>query len=150
MNSNTAAALQRLDEAEWFSCVGIKDTENTIVLSSWDEAIKHCSSLKWENLCLEATNQYRERLVERSRDRFVKWNDVGLGIRGVGKGLGDGKIGAVVGGHHLPNVFRQCVGWDIGHLCMEMEYADVFPPGFYSSQAYWYERGHFPCGWKGR
>ncbi len=28
--------------------------------------------------------------------------------------------------------------------------ADVYPPGFYASQAYWYASGHFPCGWRGK
>ena len=32
---------------------------------------------------------------------------------------------------------------------MEAEFADVYPPGFYASQAYWYVKGHFPCGWQG-
>ena len=41
------------------------------------------------------------------------------------------------------------VQWDILHVCMEAEYADVYPPGFYASQAYWYVKGHFPCGWQG-
>lgn len=31
---------------------------------------------------------------------------------------------------------------------MEAEYADIFRPAFYASQAYWYVKGHFPCGWE--
>jgi len=41
------------------------------------------------------------------------------------------------------------VQWEILGVCMEAEYADVYPPGFYASQAYWYVKGHFPCGWEG-
>jgi hypothetical protein len=25
----------------------------------------------------------------------------------------------------------------------------VYPPGFFASNAYWYIKGHFPCGWEG-
>lgn len=49
----------------------------------------------------------------------------------------------------LPKIFLDMVDWDILHLCMEAEYAEVYPPGFYASQAYWYMQGHFPCGWQG-
>lgn len=34
-------------------------------------------------------------------------------------------------------------------LGLKARYADVCPPGFYASQAYWYVQGHFPCGWQG-
>jgi hypothetical protein len=59
------------------------------------------------------------------------------------------KTKAVVEANHLPRGFVDTVQWDILRLCMEAEYADVFPPGFYASQAYWYMQGHFPCGWEG-
>jgi len=46
-------------------------------------------------------------------------------------------------------MFEHCVQWDILHVCMEAECADVFPAAYYASQAYWYVKGHFPCGWEG-
>lgn len=27
--------------------------------------------------------------------------------------------------------------------------SDLYPPGFFASNANWYVRGHFPCGWRG-
>ena len=62
MHPRTIATLHQLDKADWFSRVGVKDTEIAIVLASWDDAVAHCSSVDWENLCLEAANQYCERL----------------------------------------------------------------------------------------
>jgi hypothetical protein len=59
------------------------------------------------------------------------------------------KIQIVVRENDLPKAFEDTVQWDIIHLCMEAEYADVYPPGFYASQGYWYAKGHFPCGWQG-
>ena len=75
MHSRTLTTLDELEKANWFSCVGTRDTSAAVVLSSWPEAIQYCSSLEWENLLLEVSNQYRERLVERSKDRFQQWND---------------------------------------------------------------------------
>src|SRR5437660_3819126 len=76
MHPRTTATLEQLEKANWFACVGMKDTTAAIVLSSWQEAIEHCSSVEWENLCLEASNQYRERLLERSKEMYNLWNDL--------------------------------------------------------------------------
>src|ERR1700733_5759382 len=149
MHLKTIVTLDRLEEAAWFSCVGIKDTDVAIVLSSWQEAIDHCSSIEWENLCLEARNQYCERLVERSMERFRKWNETVDELKPIIIPFVKGKIEAVVRKHHLPKKFEDIVQWEILGVCMEAEYADVYPPGYYGSQAYWYVKGHFPCGWQG-
>jgi hypothetical protein len=149
MHPRTVATLDKLDKAEWFNCVGVKDTSAAIVLSSWEKAIEHCSSLEWENLCLEAANQFRERLVERSKERYRLWNDIVNEIKKTTEPFVHRKIQPVVNKYNLPKVFADTVNWDILHVCMEAEYADVFPPAYYASQAYWYVKGHFPCGWEG-
>lgn len=59
------------------------------------------------------------------------------------------KTKRVVEENELPKIFLDTIDWDILHVCMEAEYADVYPPGFFASQAYWYVKGHFPCGWVG-
>jgi hypothetical protein len=133
----------------WFRCVGLRDTDSAEVLSSWYQAIESCSSPEWEELCLEATNQYREKLAEKSRERFTKWNEMVLEIRPLTRALVQEKTQPIIEANGLPKVFLDTVDWDILHVCMEAEYADVYPPGFFASQAYWYMKGHFPCGWKG-
>ena len=149
MHPRTIATLDELEKAAWFSHVGEKDTEAAIVLSSWEEAGRFCSSLEWQNLCLDALNQYRERLVERSKERFQNWNEVVTEIKVTTIPLVRRKISPVVSANSLPRDFEGMVQWDILGVCMEAEYADVYPPGFYASQAYWYVKGHFPCGWEG-
>ncbi len=149
MHPRTIATLRELEEARWFSRVGVKDTDAAIVLSSWQEAIESCKSSEWEELCLEASNQYRERLCERSMERFRKWNDIVTEVKHYSMPLVLKMIEDVVRKNKLPKVFEDTVQWDIVGVCMEAEYADVYPPGFYASQAYWYVKGHFPCGWKG-
>jgi hypothetical protein len=153
MHPRTTATLEKLEQAEWFANVGtyagIEDRSKIVLLSSWQEAIQHCSSVEWENLGLEAANQYRERLLERSKDRYNIWNEIVEQLKPTTIPFVKRKIEAVVRVHNLPQVFEDTVQWDILHVCMEAEYADVYHPGYYASQAYWYVKGHFPCGWDG-
>jgi hypothetical protein len=149
MHPRTAVTLERLDKAQWFSRVGVNDVRLAIVLASWQEAIDHCSSDGWEDLCLEASNQYRERLAERSPERFTKWNEIVDELKSITIPFVRQKIEHVVRENNLPKVFEDMVQWDILGVCMEAEYADVYPPGFYAGLAFWYDKGHFPCGWRG-
>ena len=148
MHPRTLATLADLTKVTWFSAVGEPDPD-VVVLSSWTEAIEHCRSAEWEDLLLEAANQYCERLLERSKERFSLWNAIVEEIRPVTTALVREKIRDVATIQSLPNVFEDTVQWDILHLCMEAEYADIYPPGFFASQAYWYVAGRFPCGWQG-
>ncbi|QNN65238.1 hypothetical protein H9L12_00875 [Sphingomonas rhizophila] len=143
------ATLEQLRNADWFANVGVQTSSAVATLPDWPSAIASCSSPEWENLCLEAANHYRERLLERSPQAFSTWNDVVNAVKPSAMALVHDKTRYVVAAHSLPSAFSDTVNWDILHLCMEAEFADVFPPGFYASQAYWYERGHFPCGWRG-
>jgi len=149
MNPRVEATLGQLEKSDWFARVGVKDAAAAIVLSSWREAIEHCSSIEWENLCMEASNQYRMRLLEKSQERYNQWNELVDQLKPVTEALVRRKIEAVVRENNLPKVFEDTVQWDILGVCMEAEYADVYPPGYYASQAYWYVKGHFPCGWEG-
>ena len=76
MKPATIATLQELDAVEWFVKVGCRDTDVAEVLGSWDGAIEHCTSDEWKDLTLEAANQYRERLMERSPQRLAEWNSI--------------------------------------------------------------------------
>src|SRR5262249_16185151 len=149
MHPRTIATLEELESADWFAHVGEQDTSAVIVLSSWPQAVERCASVEWENLCLEAANQYCERLVERSIDRVRQWNDIAIELKKTTVPFVKRKLEPVVRANDLPAVFEGTVQWDILHLCMEAEYADVYPPGFYASHGYWYVHGHFPCGWEG-
>jgi hypothetical protein len=149
MDPRTIATLGELDKAHWFSRVGVRDAATATVLASWQGAIAHCSSIEWENLCLEMANQYRERLFERSKERFEMWNGIVNELKKTTRLFVRRKIEPVIREHKPPKVFEDTVQWDILHVCMEAEYADVYPPGFYASLASWYIKGHFPCGWQG-
>jgi hypothetical protein len=66
MHSRTTAALRELEKVSWFLRVGINDGSSVITLSCWPEAIEQCSSFEWEDLRLEAANQYRECIARHS------------------------------------------------------------------------------------
>jgi hypothetical protein len=149
LHPRTRATLDELERAAWFSAVGQPVSGPCVVLGSWPEAVASCASLEWENLTLEAANAYAVQLARRNRVRWDRWNDVVKDVKPASEALVARKIRSVVDQHSLPKVFADTVSWDILHVCMEAEYADVFPPGFYASQAYWYVQGHFPCGWEG-
>jgi hypothetical protein len=153
MHPRTKATLEQLETANWFAQVGtmygISQPEKIVMLSSWQEAVEQCSSIEWENLCLEAQNQYRMRLLDKNKDRYLQWNDVVEMLKPTTIPFVQRKIEAIVKQHDLPKVFEDTVQWDILGVCMESEFADVYPPGFFASNAYWYMKGHFPCGWQG-
>lgn len=149
MHDRTRATLDQLEHIEWFRSVGKHDTSNAIVLSSWSEAIEHCKSDSWQDLLQEAQNQYFDQIWRRDKEFTRKWNSIVDEVKPITTALVERKTLNVVKTHQLPKIFLDTVNWDILHLAMESEYADVYPPGFFASQAYWYVQGHFPCGWKG-
>jgi hypothetical protein len=149
MKEITAKTLANLRKVRWFRHVGRADTSKAMVLGSWESAVLSATSLEWENLCLEAANRYRMRLLERDRERFGRWNTVVEEVKPHSEALVEEKLWASdCADTAILEALRDTVRWDILHLCMEAEYADVYPPGFYASQAYWYQRGRFPCGWQ--
>lgn len=150
MHPRTIATLHELESAAWFSRVGVVDTQAVPVLQSWEDAIRHCSSLKWENVQLEASNRFREALFRASPRRFDAWNQVLDTVKPAAVDLVQRKVRNMVLQYGLPDVFEATVRWDIVGVAMEAEYADIYPPpGFFAAQAYWYAHGHFPCGWEG-
>lgn len=149
MHQRTEATLAELESKDWFANVGKHDSDRVTILNSWNEAVASCQSKEWGDLCLEASNQYASRLAERDKARFGAWNEHVKELKKITIPLVLRKTQRVVDTNQLPKAFVDMVQWDILHLCMEAEYADVFPPGFFASQAYWYLRGHFPCGWEG-
>lgn len=149
MHPRTWATFRELANQDWFLNVGQRDTNCARVLDSWEEAIESCRSPEWEDLCQEAVNQFCARLVERDRVQFNQWNTRLAEVKTVVVPMVEEKTRTIVDRFGLPSEFIDSVQWDMLHLGMEAEYSDVFPPAFFASQAYWYVKGHFPCGWEG-
>jgi len=149
MHSRTIETLGRLETASWFSRVGINEGSGVAVVTSWPQAIQHCNSDEWEDLLRVAMNQYREFIAHRSKERLHLWNGLVDEVKKITRPLVDRKTAAVIRENDLPKIFRIQVNYDITGICMEAEYADMCPPGFFTSIGHWYINGHFPCGWRG-
>jgi hypothetical protein len=111
--------------------------------------MRQCASTDWQALLVEAANRYSEAVAKRSPEAFANWNAIADELRPLVVELVREKTAEVTKRNDLPRLFEQTIQWDTLHLLMESEYADVYPPGFFASQAFWYTEGHFPCGWKG-
>jgi len=149
MHARTIERIDRLEKASWFSRVGVPTGPTVAVVSSWPEAIEYCAAPEWEDLLQEMLNQYREYIDEHFKERLQAWNEIIREVKKITTPLVERKIEAVVRENNLPRVFRLRVNFDATIFCMEAEYADICPPGFFTRLGAWYLDGHFPCGWWG-
>jgi len=149
MKQQTLDAFDRLEQNDWFSALGQPHEGPFIILGSWTEAVEICGAAEWQDLILEAANRYSEAIARRDTERFRQWNTVAVEVRKVVLPLVESKVRPVCVAYSLPGVVETCVRWDLIHFGLECEFADVFPPGFFASQVYWYVNGRFPCGWAG-
>ena len=150
MNSRSEEFLATLERIDWFSCVGLRDLEPATVLDSWKEAIIFATDRRqWESFRLERRNELTVFLHQDAMDRYRKWNDITADLKERIVPMVRRKITSVSVEHKLPESFEHCVRWDILGACMEIEYSDLRPAGFYMEMAAVYLKGHFPCGWDG-
>lgn len=149
MRGATRATLDELRSSDWFSRVGIQEAEHAIVLASWDEALASSQSLGWENLCQEAVNRYRGQIRRLNPQVLRHWNETVRLIKPHTMALVKQKLDEAHAHRSVPLEIEDAVQWDMLHACIEAELSEEVPPGFFASQAFWYVRGHFPCGWRG-
>jgi hypothetical protein len=149
MQPATRELLAQLGEAEWFSAVGHPLepalADSVAAVGSWNEAVAACSTDEWSNFTLEMQNQQTMFLHTHHRDRYRRWNDLVEEAKTAAKPLMT-KIASFFEQLGTPEV-KHCVEWDVLAACMELEYADVRPPGFSNGLMGWYLSGRFPCGW---
>ena len=149
MQAITTALLEKLANAQWFDRLGEKERKAVVVVSSWQEALESCNADEWGDTQLAGANLLRERVQDKTMDRYQQWNDLVRDLKPHVKSLVDRKTKGVVKEHRLPKAFTDSVMWDILNACLECEYADLCSPSFYDDLANWYIKGHFPCGWEG-
>jgi len=150
MNNRTLSAIAVLEKADWFCQVGINQADTVQTLSSWQEAMKYCDSVDGENFGLAGMNEVRDQVRVRADSRYQQWNDIVHDLEPAVKPLVKRKIDKVFRENDLPREpFELMVYKGILRPCIELEYCDVLQPGFFANIAYWYVKGHFPCGWKG-
>jgi hypothetical protein len=152
-NNGTLKGFQILNDAEWFSRVGtnLENTEDyefpIMPCSSWEEAIQHCSSPIWQNLCNEMTNLISHKVRSVSVDSYQQWNVIVESVKPLVETLIDEKVRPIARDLNFPPSFVHAIQWDILSLFIESEYSNQVNPGFYTAITYWYAVGRFPCGW---
>jgi hypothetical protein len=141
--------LKDLASANWFCRVGKHDVQAAKVVGSWEEAINSCLRLAWENVGLDASNAMTRRFSRDFPVRYQEWGAIATRVRSATDDLIQRKVRNFVNERKLPEEIVPHIGWDISHLLMESEYADLCKPAFFSVLGFYYVRGHFPCGWEG-
>jgi hypothetical protein len=138
-----------VEQIELFQYVGRHEPSTPIAASSWSEAMFYCSSDEWQDVIIEATNLYRIKLLNISKERYNGWNIIVKDVLPRVEELVTRKTKKVIEENNLPKIFIDTVIWDILHLAIGLEYADMQEFSFFVNNGYWYLNGHFPCGWQG-
>ncbi|HLH96326.1 MAG TPA: hypothetical protein VKW08_14525 [Xanthobacteraceae bacterium] len=149
MYSRTIARIEKLEKASWFSRIGVAAGASVAAVSSWPEAITCCDTKEWTDLRQEMLNQYGVYIHQHHRERLQDWNERIQAIKKLTEPLVERKTAPVIRENALPDIFRTRVRFDVAIFCMEAEYDDICPPGFFTRLGSWYLDGHFPCGWWG-
>lgn len=149
MKSVTAKHLKRFEDATWFANVG-KLMKDHVLLATWDQAIKHADGDHWMEEIGGMANHFGGILDREHYDRRRDfWNLLIKEMSIAAKPLVEAKLAA----HQRyfkgkENAERSLL--DIVRLsCMEREYSDVVPPGYFHMLAELVIAGRFPCGYNG-
>lgn len=154
MHPKTVAFLDELATTKWFSKVGMSDQSgnsvDTIFVSNWDEAIAYCTEQTYDDASLEAVNQISMYLHEHHREKYQLWNDKVAEIKPKTATLIRTKKSEAIKENRAPrNLADSPFSGDILHICIALEYSDLYQSEYYTKLVYWYLNGHFPCGWEG-
>lgn len=129
MKDITRESLNDLMSTGWFRAIGGPVTGDVVSLASWEQAETSCLSPGWQDLLLEAGNRYREKLFLANKQRFNMWNEVLAEVRAATDPLVDEKLAKITDMvRRPPESLTRVIKGDVMLLCMEAEYADVYPP----------------------
>ncbi|QDT65182.1 hypothetical protein [Calycomorphotria hydatis] len=142
--------IEKLNEIEWFSMVGKRADSSVTECEGWDQAVKLVTSREWQRVRLNRINALTNFLHENHNARYQEWNTIVGDITPcVEKLLGEKvDLTKIVKKGGRKKFFVE-IRLMIEGACIEAEYSDLVPPGFYTDLAEWYLKGHFPCGWEG-
>ncbi len=76
MHPRTVEILNRLEGTSWFSRVGLKENSGVAMVESWPQGVEYCTDPEWGDVRMEALNQFRELIADRSMERLRLWNDI--------------------------------------------------------------------------
>jgi hypothetical protein len=148
----TLSIVDRLLGIDWFVSVGEPiDSQPAISVQpvhSWEEAVRECTSENWSNTQLEARNILTRGLSAAHRSEYRKWNQhvdhtkelLTLDLMQLDRRVAELGIDPIV---------ASSAKWDVISAVMEETYGDLSSFRFFTQLICFYERGHFPYGWRG-
>jgi hypothetical protein len=148
MRDATQDAVARLKATMLFTQVGEPiDDDSVLQVFNWNDAWQARLSQLWQYLAYDERNCFTRTLARSHRERYQLWNSVTQQCRPLVVECVDRSIEV------CPSEARESIKvnaqWSLLNGLMEVEYADVVPPAFFTKLLDWYMRGHYPCGWEG-
>jgi hypothetical protein len=107
------SVLEQLDDADWFSRVGVRDADVAIVLSSWQEALAHLASAEWKELRMMAACALSESVCDRSGEGLEKFDETMQELFSIVSPFVHYKLDEFVRVNNLPEIFEKMVFFDI-------------------------------------
>jgi len=145
--------FSRFETINWFSKCATGSNPalgwDIIWVRDWRTAAESLSHPNWEDTTLHARNALTTHLAARDQSAYQKWNVL---MKEARQRIGTEVMPIVEQfqqEHSLSEMFSQCVRWDLLGAVMEATYKRFRPPVFFDRLLTIYERGRFPCGWKG-
>mgnify|MGYP000002206865 FL=1 len=147
MQRRTVDLSEQLFSAQWFHSIGQPLDAGVYQVESWGEAVDYCEDT--DQAFLEA-GDYTVQLRRKAPKEFRRWNDVVVAVKRLVVARVDERVEALrLSKEHEVKV-RDRARWTIVSACVEAEYLDVIPAGFFLPLSDWYIKGRFPCGWRGK
>lgn len=146
----TQNTLNQLMSKPLFSKVGEFISDLVTPVCNWEDAFRECSTYDYKALRNNASNQLTIELHEYHNDLFNQtWNAYGEAIHFYIKEFVTTEVSKLKLNAEMTKRITDCVNWDLLHLGFECQYSDLIKPAFFTGLSYWYDQGHFPCGWDG-
>jgi len=150
LGTPTLQFIEKIFASKWFSSIGrpVRTEINVYVVKSWSEAFEYAKDP--DQVFLYVRGDYTVSLQKRAPKRDRQWNDLVILIKKIIEPAIESKLkelDSISEDHKI--VLRDAARWTILNACLEVEFSDVMPIGFFLPFAHWYSEGRFPCGWKG-
>jgi hypothetical protein len=150
MKQITRNTLMQIMSKPLFGNVGKLDSQRVVAVGSWQQASEECSKIEYNNLCNSARNQLSSAMHVVANEVYNQtWNVNVDEIKAFLKCYIDTNVNSLELPEEIISRIHAAVRWDLMLLGMEAEYSEYVKPAFFTGLSYWYNKGHFPCGWQG-
>lgn len=144
--------LDKIAHCAWFENCGDDsfDRFEVVVVKDREKAVKSVTSIKWQNVCLEAQNDLTEYLFFNHRESYEKdWNNEVVYIKQEYWSKMSDTISAALAAKGLPDEVLVDVRTNVVALFMADFYSECYTSEFYEQLLEIYLSGYLPCGWSG-